>query len=219
MSTHRHIECDCANGGRLHRADRYAAPDFWKIAVDRPVFTAAVLMLAVWWGLAAPASAQSVEESQVRAAYLYNFAKFVEWPAGTFRSPDDPAVICVFGDDRTSDVLEQSVSGKRANGRPVEGKHPRSAAECKPCHILFIESSDKVSIAEILHELRGSSVLTVGHSDQFIPLGGIINLARKGVTIELEIDPEAADAAGLKISSRLLVIARLIKRRRTDGGM
>lgn len=176
-------------------------------------------MLAAWCGLETPALAQPVEESQLQAAYLYNFAKFVDWPAGTFRSPDDPMVICVFGDDRTGDVLEQSVSGKRANGRPVESRQPHTAAECKPCHILFIGSSDKNRMGEILRELRGSSVLTVGHSDQFIPLGGVINLARKDVTIELEIDPEAADAAGLKISSRLLVIARLIKHKRTGGGM
>jgi hypothetical protein len=178
---------------------------------------AAVLMLAAWCGLSAPVFAQPVEESQLQAAYLYNFAKFVDWPAGTFRSPDDPMVICVLGDDRTGDVLEQSVSGKRANGRPVQSRHPHSPEECKPCHILFIGSSDKNHIAEILRVLQGSSVLTVGHSAQFIPLGGIINLARKDVTIELEIDPEAADAAGLKISSRLLLIARLVKRK--EGGM
>jgi hypothetical protein len=212
MSPHHHLENPL-------RAARHASQYFWKIADHRPLLTAAVLILAAWCGPAGPMSAQSVEESQVRAAYLYNFAKFVEWPAGTFRGPDDPAVICVFGDERTSDVLEQSVSGKRANGRPVESKRPRSVAGCKSCQILFISSSDKDNIAEILRELHGSSVLTVGHSDQFIPLGGIINLARKDSTIELEIDPEAAEAVGLKISSRLLVIARLIKRQRTDGGM
>lgn len=218
MSIHGHLECDWTIGSRSHEAARHDSLYVWKIPEDRSILVA-FLMLAACWGLAAPGSAQSVEESQVRAAYLYNFAKFVDWPAGTFRSPDDPAVICVFGDDRTSDVLEQAVSGKRANGRPVESKRLHSTAECKPCHILFIGFSDKARIAEILHELHGLSVLTVGQSDQFIPLGGMINLARKDVTIELEVDPAAAAAAGLKISSRLLVIARLIKATRTDGGM
>ena len=216
MPTHDHLEWDWSTGRRSHNVPKRELSFFQKISGYRPGL-AAVLMLAAWSGLETPALAQPVEESQLQAAYLYNFAKFVDWPAGTFRSPGDPMVICVFGDDRTGDVLEQSMSGKRANGRPVESRHPRSASECKPCHIVFVGSSDKNQIAEILHVLHGSSVLTVGHSDQFIPLGGMINLSRKDVTIELEIDPEAADAAGLKISSRLLVIARLVKRK--ESGM
>jgi YfiR/HmsC-like len=127
-------------------------------------------------------------------------------------------VICVVGDLRTSEVLEPAVSGKRANGRPVEARRPHSAAEFKSCQVLFIGFSDKESIAQLLNGLQRSSVLTVGQSDQFIPLGGMINLALRNSTIELEIDPDASNAAGLKISSRLLVVARLIKPPDQRGG-
>jgi len=176
-----------------------------------------VLTLTVCLQFSAQPSAQTVEESRVKAAYLYNFAKFVEWPPGVFRNPDDPAVICVVGDERTSDVLERAVSGKKANGRPVAARRPHSSAEFKSCHVLFVGFSDKERIAPLLNGLQRSSVLTVGQSDQFIPLGGMINLAFKNTTIELEIDPEASDAVGLKISSRLLVVAQLVKGPRHNG--
>jgi hypothetical protein len=175
-------------------------------------------MLTVCLHFPLRASAQSVEESRVKAAYLYNFAKFVEWPPEVFRNPEAPAVICVVGDERTSDVLEPAVSGKKANGRPVEARRPHSSAEFKSCHVLFIGFSDKERIAQLLNQLQRSSVLTVGQSEQFIPLGGMINLAFKDTTIELEIDPEASTAVGLKISSRLLVVAQLVKGRRRTGG-
>ena len=184
----------------------------------RQAFAMGVLVLSVCLGFVAETSAQTAEESQVKAAYLYNFAKFVEWPAGMFRDPDAPAVICVVGDERTSDVLERAVAGKKVSGRPMEARRPRSAAEFRSCHILFIGFSDKERIARVLNGLQGSSVLTVGQSGQFIPLGGMINLALKDATIGLEIDPEASNAAGLKISSRLLVVARLVKSRRGAGG-
>ncbi len=154
----------------------------------------------------------------MKAAYLYNFAKFVEWPAETFRAPDDPAVICVTGDEHTSDFLKQAVSGKKVNGRSVDVRLPYSPAEFRLCHILFIGFSDRRHIANALDQLRGASVLTVGQSDQFIRLGGMINLTTANATIELEIAPEASIAAGLKISSRLLVVARVVKAGTGSGG-
>jgi hypothetical protein len=217
MPTPRHLECYSSSGRHSHRTAKWVSPDFLKVAIGRAI-AIAVPMVGVCLAFAAQTSAQTVEESQVKAAYLYNFAKFVEWPSGIFRNPDDPAVICVVGDERTSDVLKQAVSGKKANGRPVEARRPHSSADFKSCQILFIGFSDKTRIAETLNGLRGSSVLTVGQDGAFIRLGGMINLARNNKMIELEIDPEAANAAGLKISSRLLVVARLVKAQRPEGG-
>jgi hypothetical protein len=212
MSIGRHLECDSSCGRHCHKTAPWASPGI------RRAFAAGVLFLGICLGFAAPTSAQTAEESQVKAAYLYNFAKFVEWPAGAFRDPDGPAVICTVGDERTSDVLERAVSGKKVNGRPVEARRPHSSEEFKSCHVLFIGFSDKERIAEMLNGLRGSRVLTVGQSGQFIPLGGMINLALKNAQIELEIDPEASNAVGLKISSRLLIVARLVKPGRAAGG-
>jgi hypothetical protein len=217
MSTHHHLECDSPGGRRCVNTAR-VSPDFRKVASLRRAFTIGVIIHGLCFAFSVPTPAQTVEESRVKAAYLYNFAKFVEWPSGAFRTPADPAVICIVGDDRTSDVLEPAISGKKANGRRVEARRPHSSAEFKSCHILFIAFSDRERIAQLLNELQGSSVLTIGQSGQFIPLGGMINLALNHATIELEIDPEASNAVGLKISSRLLVVARLVKTQPQAGG-
>ncbi|HTT33447.1 MAG TPA: YfiR family protein [Methylomirabilota bacterium] len=156
--------------------------------------------------------------SQVKAAYLYNFVKLVEWPSDAFQSTGDPAVICVIGDDRTGEVLQQAVVGRRANGRRVEARRPRSANEFRACQVLFIGFSDKDRIAGILRGLHNSNVLTVGQADQFLSLGGMINLVERNGTIELEIDPEATDAAGLKVSSRLMVVSRIVTHQHRGGG-
>jgi len=217
MSTHRHLECDSSTRRRCHARAARLSPDLRKIARIRRAILIAILIEGICFGLSMPTSAQTVEESRVKAAYLYNFAKFVDWPSGTFRNPNDPAVICVVGDERTSDVLESAVIGKKANGRPVEARAPHSPVEFKSCQVLFIGFSDKERIAQSLNGLRRSSVLTVGQSEQFISLGGMINLAQHHATIELEIDPGASNAVGLKISSRLLVVARLVKGRFQAG--
>ena len=177
-----------------------------------------VLILGLWMAHVGPAMAQAVEQTQVEAAYLYNFAKFVEWPPETFRDPEGRVLICVVGDEHVSSVLEKSLAGKKVNQRPVEARNPHASADLKPCHIVFIAYSDRERIAETLKELRGLDALTVGRSSLFLPLGGMINLAFKHDTIELEIDLEASNAVGLKISSRLLVVARLVKARPAGGG-
>ncbi len=175
------------------------------------------MVLAVWVELSAQISAQTVEDSRVKAAYLYNFAKFVEWPSGAFRNPDDPAVICVVGDEHTSDVLDSALNGKKAGGRLVEARRPHSPGEIRSCHVVFIGFPDKQRIEQMLNQVRGVSVLTVGQSNQFLALGGMINLAQKDSRIELEIDPDASSAVGLKISSRLLVVSHLIRARGPIG--
>ena len=161
--------------------------------------------------LAAPlAQLSRPTEDQVKAAYLYNFAKFVEWPPATFSSPDAPILICSIGDDRTGEALQQAVFGKRANGRRLEARNIGLLRESKSCHILFIGFHDEGQVAEILRGVQDARVLTVCASQHFIKLGGMINLVRNAGTIELEINPEAAQAVGLKISSRLLVVSRVV---------
>jgi hypothetical protein len=217
MSTFCHLECDFPGGRRRHNRAG-AQRGFRNITSIRRAFAIGVLIHGVCFGLSMRTSAQTIEESRVKAAYLYNFAKFVDWPSGTFQNPNDPAVICVVGDERTRDVLESAIVGKKANGRRVEARAPHSSAEFKSCQVLFIGFSDKERITQSLSGLQRLSVLTVGQSDDFISLGGMINLALNNATIELEIDPAASDAAGLKISSRLLVVARLVKAPLQAGG-
>ena len=168
--------------------------------------------------LGCAAFAQTAEVSQVKAAYLYNFTKYVEWPPDTFHSADDPAVICVAGDDRTGKILEQVTLGRKANGRRVQARNPRSVNELRSCQVLFIGFEDKERITGILRNLHDSRVLLVGQTDQFLSLGGMINLVQKNGSIELEIDAKVTEAAGLKISSRLLFVSRIVSNERPVGG-
>jgi hypothetical protein len=150
------------------------------------------------------ATAQAPEPSleyQVEAAYLYNFVKFVEWPAGTLRGA---IMICTAGTTPVAAALEQIVrdeviDGHRLAVRPIEA--PQAA-----CDVLFVPHD--VDAAEYLRAARTAPVLTVGESPDFIAQGGIINLVRDAGMIRFEIDQEAARRARLQISSRLLRLAR-----------
>jgi YfiR/HmsC-like len=165
----------------------------------------------------AEAQVQHADEDRVKAAYLYNFAKFVEWPTASFAGPDDPTIICSVGDDRLADILQQTVSGKQTKGRPVAARQVSSQEQFKSCHILLITFQDKERISQILRWVQSSTVLTVGQSSEFTHLGGMINLVRNDSTLELEINPRAAEAAGLKISSRLLAVSRVVALPRGGG--
>lgn len=149
------------------------------------------------------------DEDQVKAAYLYNFAKFVEWPAASFNQPDDPITICAMGDVRLAEILQQTARGKQAQGRPVAVKMVDGIDGLKPCHILMIAYRDRARIEPVLRGAPSGRILTVGQSIDFIHLGGIINLARNEDSIELEINPKAAETADLKISSRLLAVSHI----------
>lgn len=154
--------------------------------------------------------AQVMEEGQVRAAYLYNIAKFVEWPPAAFHGPDDPIQLCAIGDDATIDILQAAVTGKRVNGRPIQARRLAHTGDLGTCHILFVGVRDKNKIAVILRKTASLPTVTVGQSDSFIPLGGMINLASESGVIKLEAAPATAEAAGLRISSRLLLVARIV---------
>lgn len=167
-------------------------------------------LIACLLSCAVAAQVEHADEDRVKAAYLYNFAKFVAWPAASFSNADDPIIICSVGDERLAEVLEQTVHGKQANGRSIEARQVSSEEQFKSCHILLIAFMEKERIRQVIHGVT-RNILTVGQSDQFIRLGGMINLARNDNSIELQINPKAAEAAGLKISSRLLSVSRVVE--------
>lgn len=158
----------------------------------------------------ATAQVRRADEDQVKAAYLYNFAKFVEWPLTSFNRTADPVIICAMGDERFAEILQQTARGKQAQGRPVAVKLVDTIDGLKLCHILMIAYRDKARIEPALRSAQSAGILTVGQSADFIRLGGIINLARSEDSVELEINPRAAEAAGLKISARLLAVSRVV---------
>jgi hypothetical protein len=165
-----------------------------------------------------PAQAQENRppDYRVKAAFLYNFGKFVEWPDAAFASTNAPLVIGVLGGDPFHGDCERIVGNKNINGHPVivrQISHSVSAGQAsgypdlKSCHILFISASGSDNLPDILDALKGAKVLTVTDNlDHFATSGVIINFVMENQSVRFEINDEAARRAGLRISSKLLML-------------
>lgn len=156
------------------------------------------------------ANAQSSPlEYQVKAAFLYQFFKFVEWPANAFNATHNIICIGVVDGGPMASAL-QPIEGKEAKGRRVVIKRFKELKDLEFCHILFISSGMEGRLAEILDQLRGTSTLTVSDIDGFARRGGMINLITVEDKIQFEINVDAAERAKLQISSHLLRLARIV---------
>ena len=155
------------------------------------------------------ARGESAPEYTVKAAFLYNFAKFVEWPADAFAGPASPIVLFVYGADPFGDALK-SLKGKTANGRPVVVRYAANLGELERCHLLFVSASSMALLPKILQATKGWNVLTVGDVDGFARDGGTINLVNEEQRVVMEINMEAAQRSRLKISSKLLALAKIV---------
>ncbi len=161
-------------------------------------------------GGAARANAQGpqVREYEVKAAFLYNFTKFVHWPPEVFDSHPNVITVGVLGNNPFGEAL-RSLEGKVVNGRKLTVLPFKTVQEVKPCHVLFISGSEKNRLSQALKAVGDSSVLTVSEVKGFTEQGGIINFHVKTSRIGFEINVKAAERAGLKISSKLLNLATL----------
>ena len=154
-----------------------------------------------------PAAPAPPTEYEIKAAFLYKFASFVEWPNKSFSSSNSPIVIGVLGQDPFGSVLDRTIEGKTIDGRRFAVKRAAESADLKTCHILFISSSERTSIKKILSDVKGASVLTVGDVEGLVERGVIINFNVANNKVGFEINVNAAKRAGLKISSKLLKLA------------
>jgi hypothetical protein len=145
-------------------------------------------------------------EYDVKAAFLLNFTKFIEWPARS--APNTPFTICIAGEDPFGQTLNQLTEGENVEGHPIVIRRVSTSA-IGACEILFISRSEKEP-GRILSELP-PGVLTVGESDGFLRQGGMIALAVENRRVRFDVDVRAASRAGLKISSRLLNVARSVE--------
>lgn len=182
-----------------------------KISVSRSClpWRVAVLLLGCCFTFATPGRAQDVgpTEYQIKAAFLYNFVKFVQWPTQAYAGPTSPIVIGVLGENMFGDELEKAIQDKVINHHPLQFKKFDSVAEVTNCQVLFISASEKKGFAEILGALRGKSILTVGESSEFLRDGGMINFVIVDLRVRFQINNESARKAGLIISSDLLNLA------------
>jgi hypothetical protein len=174
------------------------------------LLSAAILLLLTSlssWGQ----SAVPQIEYQFKAVFLFNFAQFVKWPETAFTSADAPIVIGIVGDDPFGQVLDETLRDEVVHNRKFIVKRFAASDELRGSNILFISSSEKDRIPAILAGLRGTPVLTVSEVDEFCQNGGIINFYLQDNKVKFEVNPDAAERGGLKFSSKMLNLARIVK--------
>jgi YfiR/HmsC-like len=169
----------------------------------------AVIGLAVVGLIATAGSVLGQSEEGVKCAFLYNFAKFTEWPARAFANNSAPVTVGFIGADALADTFEKNVTGKNANGRDFVVKKLAGTAGAEQCQIVFV--GDIGQAAAVLGALKGKPVLTVGDSDAFASAGGMIAFSKDGAKISFDLDLTAVNGAELKLDSKLQHVARKVK--------
>ena len=158
------------------------------------------------------AKAAASREYRIKAAFLYNFAKFTSWPAAAFADAKSPLRLCVLGKDPFEGALAV-LEGRTVKNRPIVASRPSSTDSLEKCHLLFVSASEHGRLGTILESLRGMPVLAVGDTPRFARSGGIIRLKTVENRVRFEINVEAAHHAKLKLDSRLLRLGRIVGKR------
>lgn len=152
----------------------------------------------------------SSDEYQLKAVFLYNFAHFTEWPPNALTDSNSPLVIGILGDDPFSGNLDDLVRGEKVNGHPLIVQRYQQVEDIKACHVLFVSRSEMKHLERIFTTLKNRSVLTVGDADGFAKRGGMIRFVNENNKIRFRVNVEAARAANLTISSKLLRAAEIV---------
>jgi len=173
----------------------------------RHMFLALLLSLTLLHPCVPGAAAQVFSAAQVKAAYLYNFAKFVGWPAVALGDADAPFVLCFLGTDPVGAAARELLSGKSVQGRPLVVRQAVDLEAADGCHLIFVGRGEEPRLDAILATLRGTPVLVVSDVEHFSERGGMIELVTTGQRIRFAIDAAAARSAGLSLSSQLLELA------------
>ncbi|MCY7317975.1 MAG: YfiR family protein [Ramlibacter sp.] len=179
----------------------------------RPWLAAAALLLA---GAAPAAHAQvapaTLRESAVKAAFLFNFGSFVEWPAGTFGTAREPLVIGVLGEDAVAEELEHLIQDRSIEGRSVKVRRLKDSDTGGAVHILFAGTQRPARLRELLHGVPGP-VLVVTQQEGALRYGSVINFVAEGSRVRFTASLASAEARGLRLSARLLEVAQSVEGR------
>ncbi len=152
-----------------------------------------------------------VSEYEVKAALVYNFTKFTEWPSNAFLAADAPTLVGILGDDAFGKLLGDVLAGESVAGHPLQVRRLTGEDALPACQVLFISKSEKERLKTILATVRDLPVLTISKTEGFGQLGGMVNFVVVDKSIRFEINPGAAQHAGIKISSKLLNLPKAIK--------
>lgn len=160
---------------------------------------------------ALPAQVRPPSEYELKAAFLFNFAKFVDWPPNVFAGPESPFLVCVLGTDPFGITLDNALREKVIAEHPASVARVKRVADISGCQILFVAASESHLLPEVLAKLRGQSVLVIGETNDFASSGGVIQFTLEENRVRFFINTDAADRAGLKISSKLLALAKIVR--------
>jgi len=179
--------------------------------------TILIALLGMTLNITSTADAQAGDadssEYLIKAGFIYNFAKFVEWPSAAFSQADSPIVIGVLGTDPFGNVLDRIVEDKKLGPRGFvvrRYKWGRDVKDLRDCKILFVSASERTHVDEILQSVKGLPILTVGETPGFAERGGVIRFTLEDNRVRFEVNVAAAHQADLNISSRLLTLAKII---------
>ena len=181
------------------------------LGIRRRLAPAALLLALVAAGPQEPA--KKLPEYVVKAGFLYNFAKYVEWPAEAFEKPETPITIGIVGADPFGQELDKTLKDKTAQDRHFVIQRYRDVAAIQRCHILFIPKSEKARMAEIFKRVEDWPTLTVGEEESFAKAGGAVNILIERERPRLEMNPDVAEKAKLTISAKLLKLATIVSSR------
>ena len=192
---------------------RIGAPESTSLRRRLRAFHCVLLVLVAGWiaGTSVSFAEEALPEYQVKAAFLVNFPKYADWPAEAFVGTNSDIVIAVLGETKVTEEIQKVIADRTVNGRKIVLKRLAAGEEPGVCHVLFISAAEQRRSPNLLARLKDGGVLTVGESDDFLEQGGIINLARRNQKIALEVNLTAADKARIKISSKLLGVASVVK--------
>ena len=176
----------------------------------RRLAAAIALPFVVLAGAPRAGSAQNATTGEVKAAFLYNFARFTEWPRDAFESDAAPLVIGVAGDERLRQTLDTVIRGKVAGNRPLTTRRVKDANDASAIHVLYVGGTAASRAGEFVEAVNGGAVLTVGDVARFCENGGMINFLVVDNRVRFEISVVATEQSGLKVSSRVLTLAKTI---------
>lgn len=152
--------------------------------------------------------AKGPSEYQVKAAFVYNFARFIDWPPQSFADDGSPFVLGVIGDSEIASAVEQIVKGKTVSGRRMVYKRLSADAALDGCNLLLIGATEKRNVGRILDRLKDNNIVTVGETEGFVRYGGVIGFVVQSSKVGFDINVAAAGKKHLKVSSQLLKLAR-----------
>lgn len=173
------------------------------------IFRPILLLLLLVGGVSGELMAQPPAEEQVKAAFLFNFTQFIEWPDSAFQYEGAPLIIGVYGNNPFGSFLENLIDKEYSGTHPIVVRYVKSPDEISQCHILYIEPGFRVKVKEVLEITEHKAVLTVSDAENFIEIGGMVRFKNVDNRIRFQINPDKPGAAGIKISSKVLRLAEI----------